>query len=235
MKVELIYDRDCPFVAQMRTQLLKAFSKAKHPAKWTEWDRNSPDSPDHAKRYGSPTLLIDGQDIANEKPTNQNCCRLYPDESNQLQAIPALSTVVNKLKAASKNSKNTKRFSWHQSLSATPGIMVALLPKLTCPFCWPLYTGLLSSMGISFINYTPLLLPLMIIFLLIALFSLAYKAKNRRGYNPLFLGILASVFIVVGKFAFDNETTLYVGVTILVAASIWNAWPLQNKAQCNTC
>ena len=48
-------------------------------------------------------------------------------------------------------------------LMAAPAFIasgVAVLPVLTCPACWPLYAGLLSALGISFVNYTPFLFPI---------------------------------------------------------------------------
>ena len=38
-----------------------------------------------------------------------------------------------------------------QTLLAMPGIVVALLPKLFCPLCWPLYAGVVSSIGLGFL------------------------------------------------------------------------------------
>jgi len=30
---------------------------------------------------------------------------------------------------------------WKKSLLVAPAIVAALLPKIECPFCWPLYAG----------------------------------------------------------------------------------------------
>ena len=50
-------------------------------------------------------------------------------------------------------------------------------------------------------------------------------AKNRRGYKPFGLGILAAGLVIMGKFILASDRTLYIGVALLVAASLWNAWP----------
>ena len=76
-------------------------------------------------------------------------------------------------------------------------IGLALLPKLTCPACWPAYAGLLSSFGIGFFNYTSYLLPITFVFLIVAVAALIYRAKARRGYGPFVLGLLASIAILV--------------------------------------
>ena len=121
-------------------------------------------------------------------------------------------------------------------LATLPGIFTALLPKFVCPICWPVYAGLLSSLGISVTHYAKYLLPVMIVFLSIALFALGFKAKQRWGYRPLYLGIIASVIILIGKFIWSSTLALCIGVGILVAASLWNAWPnKKSKLSCYAC
>jgi len=36
-------------------------------------------------------------------------------------------------------------------LTSLPGIGAALLPNATCPACWPVYAGILSSLGLGFL------------------------------------------------------------------------------------
>ena len=66
--VELIYDRDCPNVHEARTQLLHAFARAKVEARWQEWRADDDDSPARVRGYGSPTILVDGRDVADSGP-----------------------------------------------------------------------------------------------------------------------------------------------------------------------
>ena len=110
-------------------------------------------------------------------------------------------------------------------IAALPSVGVALLPKLTCPVCWPAYTALLSSLGISFVDYTPYLLPTVAIFLAVALSALAYRAKARRGYGPFWIGLLGALGVLAGKFVFEYQLGLYLGAGLLVGASLWNIWP----------
>jgi len=123
-----------------------------------------------------------------------------------------------------------------KSLMAIPSLLVAgltALPILTCPACWPLYAGLLSSMGLGFSNYTPYLLPVTAVLLGLSLFSFIWKAEERRGYLPLALGIIAALLILSGKFYFEQSLMVYGGVSLLIAASIWNIWP--KKGTCHHC
>jgi hypothetical protein len=120
-----------------------------------------------------------------------------------------------------------------QLASLLPAVGAALLPKLTCPACWPAYAALLSALGVGFVDYTPYLLPLTLVFLILTLAILAWRP--RRGYAPLVLGLIAAAVMLIGKFFFDSDTATYAGVALLVGASTWNAWPIQAKAVCVNC
>lgn len=114
---------------------------------------------------------------------------------------------------------------WKQSLIVLPGVGVSLLPKLGCPLCWPAHAGLLSSVGLSFLVSTKYLLPLTISFLGITLGALAFRVRNRHGYGPLALGLIAAAGVLVGKFDWNSNSVLYGSVGLLVVTSLWNAWP----------
>ena len=62
---------------------------------------------------------------------------------------------------------------------------------------------------------------------------LAFRAKQRRGYGPLILGLLASACVMLGKFYFDSISSVYGGVALLFLATVWNAWP-RKRALPNT-
>lgn len=122
---------------------------------------------------------------------------------------------------------------WKQNLLAAPGVGLSLLPKIACPVCWPAYAGLLSTIGLGFMvpNLT-YLLPLTVAFLLIAVGTLAFRARRRRGYVPFALGILAAGFILLGKFYLASNPVLYVGLGLLILASVWNSWPIASRCIC---
>src|SRR5438034_7005459 len=86
-----------------------------------------------------------------------------------------------------------------------PGIGIALLPKLLCPLCWPLYAGIVSSVGLGFLIGTAYLLPITSAFLILTLAVLGFNAKQRQGYSPFFAGVVASAAIVVGKFLLESN------------------------------
>lgn len=220
MIVELIYEQSCPNIASARTRLLKAFQRARLTPEWQEWEVNREDTPERARKYGSPTILVNGRDVGGGFPhASANCCRVYHTGSG-FETVPAMDTIVNALRSAAKPGGSRR---W--SLAALPSVGTALLPKLTCPICWPAYTALLGSAGIGFIDYTPYLLPMIALFLAVTLSALAYQAKARRGYGPFWTGVLGSISIVAGKFIMESEAGLYLGVALLLGASLWNLWP----------
>lgn len=228
-QVELIYAADCPNVPAARAQLLRAFAAAGLTARWQEWERNAQGSPGYAHGFGSPTILINGADAAGHHTgfADAACCRLYAHGAGELSGIPALQAIVAKLRDAHKAETPASGVAdtWNSTAATLPTLGVALLPKLTCPACWPAYTSLLSSLGLGFINFTPYLLPLTALFLVVSLAALSYRARHRRGYGPLWVGVAAGALILIGKFGFGSNPALYSGIALLMGASVWNVWP----------
>jgi mercuric ion transport protein len=122
-----------------------------------------------------------------------------------------------------------------QAVVALPGIGVSLLPKLMCPACWPAYAGIVSVLGLGFLISAKYLLPLTALFLALTAFALGFRASRRHGYGPFWVGLLAAVVILTGKFYFDAEKATYSGVGLLVAASVWNSWPRRAAAVPSCC
>lgn len=232
MKVELIYDHDCPNIESARTQLVRAFAQAKSTPTWTEWERSQPESPTYVQGYGSPTILVNSQDVAGvPEGEGSRCCRVYTDTDGAMHGVPALDTIVQALTASQPKPTSL----WKRFLAVLPVIGAVVLPKLTCPACWPAYAALLSGLGLGFINYTPYLFPMTLGFLAIVLISLAYRAQTRRGFGPLWFAVSGSSILLAGKFLWVSDVVLYGGLAIVIAASIWNAWPLKADASCNQC
>ncbi len=102
---------------------------------------------------------------------------------------------------------------------------VSLFPKLACPLCWPAYAGLLSSVGLGFLISAAYLLPLTVAFLTIAIAALGFRARSRRGFGPMLLGLVAAAAIVFSEFFSDLRAVTYVALALLFAASVWNSWP----------
>lgn len=230
MKVELVYDADCPNVQAARTQLLRAFAVAGVDSAWTEWDRASESSPAHVCRYGSPTILVDGQDVVPEDAAAASSCRLYLGSAGVMERAPPVERIVFALRNSSARSAAPQRPrsylpAWKTALGAAPGVGVALLPKLTCAACWPAYAALMSALGFGFFDYTAYLLPITAAALALTLATIAWRAKTRRGYGPLVVGAVAAALHLVGKFFLESDAIAYLAVPILICAAVWNVWP----------
>ena len=101
MKVELIIDRDCPNVQATRDMLSQALSAAGYAPEWTEWDRGAARSPAYVRRYGSPTVLVDRQDVSgNGSQSDANCCRVYRDPDGGFRGVPSQASIMAALEAA---------------------------------------------------------------------------------------------------------------------------------------
>lgn len=227
-KIEFIYDRDCPNIEDARAQLRLALQQSGLPAEWQEWEHNNPASPAYARLYGSPTVLVAGQDITGDSPSGDPSCRIYANTQGRNRGVPDATLIRAALQRHMQSTPPPARRL--QFAALLPAIGAALLPKLTCPVCWPAYAAVLSALGVSFVDYTPYLLPLTMAFLAITLAMLAWRP--RRGYAPLVLGVVASAVVLVGKFLFDSDVAVYSGVALLVGASMWNAWPKKSVLSC---
>ena len=227
-KIEFIYERDCPNIEDARTQLGLALRQSGLPAEWQEWEHNNPASPAYARLYGSPTVLVAGQDIAGDSPSGDPSCRIYANTQGRNRGVPDATLIRAALQRHMQPTPPPARRL--QFAALLPAIGAALMPKLTCPVCWPAYAAVLSALGVSFVDYTPYLMPLTVVFLAITLAILAWRP--RRGYAPLGLGVAASAIVLVGKFLFDSDVAVYVGITLLVGASMWNAWPKKAALSC---
>lgn len=241
--VEFIYEQSCPFVRKARRRLIEGFSHAGVAPRWSEWEVSDSHAPEHVRGLGSPTILIDGLDISGApRREAENCCRIYALDKES-QGVPPLELVVAALQTSDNRGqvpsfRNQSGFRSHAAM--LPAVGFAALPKLTCPACWPAYGGVLSSLGIGFVNYTPYLLPLTVGFLAVSVFSLAHRANSRRGYGPFLFGAMAGLTIIVGKFGFNNDAAMWIGLTTLIVSSIWNSWPRRQtrdgtKTACSAC
>jgi hypothetical protein len=115
--------------------------------------------------------------------------------------------------------------SWHRGVTIVPPLLVAALPK--CPIC---LMSLMSVVGLGSVVSEPRLLPLMLVFLAVALASLGFRSGSRRGWGPFLLAVLASAILLLGRFYFNSTWIASLGGLLLVSGSVWNAWPKQVRS-----
>ncbi len=116
-------------------------------------------------------------------------------------------------------------FSARGFLALLPAIGLALLPRLICPCQMPAYVGLLGSLGLAFLAKTVYLLPVTVTFLTFAVGGLLVGARRRQGYGPFVAGAIGGFALLLGKFVFVWDPAFYGGASLLLIASLWNAWP----------
>jgi hypothetical protein len=92
--VTLVYDADCPNLPAARVALREAFERAGLEPRWIEYNRARPGTPVSLLRYGSPTILIDGVDVAGDAEQAVGAsCRVYPSERG-LCGVPSVESIA---------------------------------------------------------------------------------------------------------------------------------------------
>lgn len=99
---------------------------------------------------------------------------------------------------------------------------LALAPK--CPFCFLAYFGVFGVATASGVAYREWLPHLTAIWLAVTVGVLALRSGGQRRYGPALLGIFAGVAIFAGKFMFNEQTLVHVGIAALLAAAVWRVW-----------
>lgn len=88
-RVELVFFEGCPHADAARVRLREAMTAAGLDPKWDEWDTGRDTTPDTYRRYGSPTILLDGRDIGDGAEGSGMGC--------VVGGGPALATIVGAL------------------------------------------------------------------------------------------------------------------------------------------
>ncbi len=100
-KVELIYHTGCPNLQKARDSLNLALAEVSMDRNWVEWNSDDPAAPDYAKKYGSPTILVDGKDVENCDPSGGgNSCRVYHLDEGKMTGVPTVEMIKKELTGA---------------------------------------------------------------------------------------------------------------------------------------
>lgn len=214
-----------------REQLRRGFDIAGQPPTWDEHDTASDTAPTRVRGFGSPTILVNGRDVAVAAAASGASCRVYPE--SDVQGAPSLDAIVSALRADTA----AKTAGIFRGIAVVPSAILSALPVVACPTCWPGYAGALSALGVPFLMDAAWLVPLTGVALLLALGSLGFRARARRGFGPFAVGGIAAVAILAGKVFLENNAIAYVGTALLVIASVWNSWPRKSSGRndCESC
>lgn len=89
--VELIFDATCPNVDAAREALYEALGAFA----WVEWERADPAAPPYAKAYASPTVLVDGRDVAGAGALDAGSgCRVYVRTNGTYAGAPSAEMIL---------------------------------------------------------------------------------------------------------------------------------------------
>ena len=88
MRIELVYFDGCPNAVAARENIRAAVRDLGQTGEWDEWDLMDPSTPEPFKRYGSPTVLVDGEDVTGVQAGNSAmACRA--DGAPSVESIAA--------------------------------------------------------------------------------------------------------------------------------------------------
>lgn len=91
-QVELVYFTGCPGVDAAREAIRAALAAEGLATQWREWNRDDEATPRALRGYGSPTVLVNGCDVAPAFPTDASCCRVYSGDEG-LRKAPSVGAI----------------------------------------------------------------------------------------------------------------------------------------------
>ena len=94
MRIQLLSHPGCPNASVAHGRLLEALAIAGVAAAIDEVDTTSEATPEGLRGWGSPTVLIDGDDVAGEKPTGGVSCRRYRSAGGLPSVAPSVVLLV---------------------------------------------------------------------------------------------------------------------------------------------
>ena len=106
VNLELVYDGDCPNVEAARQVIAAALRELGEPLAWKEWDRDGQDTPTDLRAFGSPTILVNGQDVSGDgnaaAQADANSCRVYRDGCGCITGTPSVQMIVSAINAVTR-------------------------------------------------------------------------------------------------------------------------------------
>lgn len=120
---------------------------------------------------------------------------------------------------------------WGGLASGAGAAALSVLSCAVCPFCIPLYVGLLGFMGIELGDIHGVSLPLMMVFILISLGLMArqiYKHKGR--WKPFFFAGAGALGMTLSVF-YDQDWCLYASVALFMVSLLWTKRGVVHKGK----
>ena len=206
-EITLVYDADCPNLPAARVALREALEREGLEPKWVEYDRAALGTPAPLLRFGSPTILVDGVDVAGEAGRAAAAsCRVYPGERG-LRGVPPLEALADAI------AHRTALASAPQiSKSAASGALgLAFVSALGWLCCLPIASGAfgiaLAAVAATVGPWWPLLATASLVFLVITVVRGvrgpggsaidSCEMPNRRRRQWLFLSAIGALTLLL--------------------------------------
>lgn len=97
-------------------------------------------------------------------------------------------------------------------------LAVVFFPK--CPICWMAYLSLFGITGLQSIPYSPWLLPVFVILMLVNLLSVYRRGKHRNAFAPFYLSVLGVLLILIPGMWLEMTFVSYLGMAFLFSGSL---------------
>ena len=132
--IVILFDADCPNVDAARERVASALSEVGQTTRWRELDVGDPQTPTPWREFASPTVLVDGEDVATGS-SGHSACRLYRDADGHLDVAPSVESIVVALRRARTGGPGTTALG---AGAASAAVLVAF----TWACCLPLFAAL---------------------------------------------------------------------------------------------
>ena len=97
MRIQLLTHPGCASASATRERLVRLLALTRADAGIEEVDVTAANAPEHLRGWGSPTVLVDGEDVAGEKSPSGPGCRLYRDADGRLAGVPSEALITSML------------------------------------------------------------------------------------------------------------------------------------------
>ena len=88
MRVQLLTFAGCPHAEAARETLRSVLVSSAVVVPIEDVDTNAPGTPEALRGWGSPTILINGEDAEGQDAPTGASCRLYRDQGGRLRGTP---------------------------------------------------------------------------------------------------------------------------------------------------
>jgi mercuric ion transport protein len=132
--VVILFDASCPNVDTARERVASALNQVSQTTRWRELDVGDPRTPAQWRGFASPTVLVDGRDVA-AGSSGHSACRLYRDADGRLDVAPTVESIVAAIQQARTGSRGATALG---AGAASAAVLVAF----TWACCLPIFAAL---------------------------------------------------------------------------------------------